>query len=53
MTREAGSEKCCAAGSEDGGRVPGAKEFRQSLETARFPNSFKDPETRSGTFVKV
>ena len=35
MTREAGSEKCCAAGSEDGGRVPGAKEFRQSLETAR------------------
>ena len=35
MTTKAGSEKSCAAGLEDGGRVPGAKEFRQFLETAR------------------
>ena len=31
---EAGSEKYYVAGSEDGGRVPGAKEFRQFLEIA-------------------
>ena len=25
----------------------------KKFKNARFPNSFKDPETRSGTFVKV